>query len=375
MTGPPTSPTESPAPPARATAKPPYRPRLRGMLQDFVVGPSNQLAHAAALQLARQPGQAFKLLVLHGGCGLGKTHLLQGICNMLSQEQPTLEWRYISGEEFTNEYIHAVKAGPVDLFRAKYRSVDVLVIDDIHFLANKSATQSEFLHTFDAIDACGKAVVLSSDRHPRTIATLSEPLINRLVSGMVVEVQPPCFKTRCAILRQRIARMNATLSGELIEFVARHVTRNVRELEGALYKLVALASLTKGPITLELAEAALEQHIAQQSQPPGVERIVSQVCERFAVTAEQINGRGRDRTLALARGLTMYLVRKHTALSYPEIGRELGGKNHSTVLMAVQRIEKQLAENATVSWRVGTDAHQARIVDLREQLEDALTRN
>ena len=356
--------------PARRVRK--VRVQLRGKLDNFVVGPSNQLAYAAAEDTVRDPGQAFKLLVVHGGCGLGKTHLLQGICNGLLRMHPTLEWRYISGEQFTNEFIYAVKSGHIDRFRARFRSVDVLMIDDIHFLANKKATQAEFLHTFDAIDACGKAVVLSSDRHPRGIATLSEPLFNRLIAGMVVEINPPDFEIRREILCRRAVAMNCHIPDEVLDLVADRIARNVRELEGALYKLVALASLTKDPITLELARTTLDDHIVHTSQIPNADNIVRVAGSRFGVTREQIFSKSRDRTITLARAVTMYLVRKHTLMSFPEIGRAMGSKNHSTVLMATQRIEKLLQEDATVTWKTAGGRHEALLSGLLEGLEQEL---
>jgi len=362
--------TAVPPPPARRFRE--GRARLRGRLDDFVVGPSNRLAYAAARQMVHDPGKAFKLLVVHGGCGLGKTHLLQGICNGLVRGHPTLEWRYISGEQFTNEFIYAVKSGHVDLFRARFRNVDVLVIDDIHFLANKKATQEEFLHTFDAIDACGKAVVLSSDRHPRGIGTLPEPLVNRLIAGMVVEIDPPDFEIRREILCRRAASMNCEIPDEVFDLVAERIARNVRELEGALCKLVALASLTKGPITLELARTTLDDHIVHTCQTPNADNIIRLAGNRFGVTREQIFSKSRDRTISLARAAAMYLVRKHTLMSFPEIGRAMGNKNHSTVLMATQRIERLLQQSATVAWKTANGTHEALLGGLLEGLEQEL---
>lgn len=196
-------PAQQLSPPQRTTLPPARAVSLRGELDSFVVGPSNQLAHSAASAVVRRPGADFRLLVLHGGCGLGKTHLMQGICNGLRRGHPDLEWRFVSGEQFTNEFVYAIKSGRIDAFRTRFRQVDVLLVDDIHFLANKKGTQDEFLHTFDAIDGCGKAVVLASDRHPRAIATLSEPLINRLIAGMVVQIDPPDFDMRREILARR----------------------------------------------------------------------------------------------------------------------------------------------------------------------------
>jgi chromosomal replication initiator protein len=362
------------ATPATSSTVAPRRSKtaLRGRLDSFVVGPSNRLAYAAASQMARDPGKAFKLLVVHGGCGLGKTHLLQGVCNGLIQQFPTLEWRYISGEQFTNEFIYALKGGKVDLFRARFRNVDVLVIDDIHFLANKKATQEEFLHTFDAIDACGKAVVLSSDRHPRGIGTLSEPLINRLIAGMVTEIESPDFEIRREILARRASAMNCTLSGEVLDFIAVQITRNIRELEGALHKLVAVASLTKDPITLDLARSALDDYIVRSSPNPNPDEIAELVGGRFGVTRQQILSKSRDRTVSLGRAIAMFLVRKHTLMSFPEIGRALGGKNHSTVLMATQRIERLLQDDATVTWKTPSGRHEATLQGLLDGLEHEL---
>lgn len=344
-------------------------PLLRGQLDSFVVGPSNRLAHAAACELIGAPVGAHKLLVVHGGCGLGKTHLLQAICNGVRRRHPLLEWRYVSGEEFTNEFIRAVKAGRGDAFRARFRTVDLLVIDDIHFLANKRATQDEFLHTFNAIDAAGKAVVLSSDRHPRNIATLGEPLVNRLISGMVVEIQPPDFVTRREILSRRAGGMSVGIPEDVLDFVARHITRNVRELEGALFKLAALASLTRDPITLELARFVLDDAIARAQRAPEPADIERVVAAYFGLTRATIHSRSRDRTVSLARALTMYLIRKHTTLSFPEIGRLLGNKNHSTVLMAAKRIALGLEEDQKVNWNDADGAHQAPLRDVLAVLE------
>lgn len=350
-----------------------WAPTLRGELESFVVGPSNELAYSAARSAVREPRQAFSPLVFHGGCGLGKTHLLQGICNGARQAHPDCEWRYVSGEEFTNEFIYAVKAGRIDLFRAKFRKVNLLVIDDIHFLANKRATQEEFLHTFNAIDTCGSAIVLSSDRHPRTIATLSEPLINRLVAGMVVEIEPPDFATRREILCRRALLLKADLPDEVLDFVARRITSNVRELEGALYKLIALASLAKQPIDLAMARLAVEDYIdaARVPEAADIERIA---VNYFAVSREALHSKVRDRTTSLARGVAMYLVRKHTRLSFPEIGRMMGKKNHSTVLMAVRRIERTLDQEGAVTWQTASGPKEVPLRALLESLEQEITR-
>jgi chromosomal replication initiator protein len=348
--------------------------RLRGELDTFVVGPSNELAFASARAIVREPLAAISPLVLYGPPGLGKTHLLHGICNAVRRTHPQLEWRYVSGEEFTNEYIYALQHNRIDAFRARFRSVDVLAIDDIHFLASKKSTQDEFLHTFNAIDACGKTVVLSSDRHPRAIADLSEPLINRLVAGIVVTIDPPDLPTRKAILQRRAALMRATIPGEVLDWIAEQIVDNVRELEGALYKLVALAGLNKDLITLALARAGLADEIARRPRPIDAAAIERVITTYFGVSGDRLRSSGRDRTVSLARGLLMYLLRRHTRMSSPEIGRLLGGKNHSTVLMAKSRIDQTLAANGAVTWKTPQGEQRATLSELLESLEQELRR-
>lgn len=360
-------PTE--AAPPRRTGRPP----LRGELQSFVVGPCNELAFSVASAVVRAPGGAFKHVGLYGGCGLGKTHLLQAICSGVARTHPTLQWCYLSGEEFTNDYISAVKAGRTEAFRARFRSVDLLVIDDIHFLANKAATQAEFLHTFDAIDASGKSVVLSSDCHPRHIETLSEPLLNRLIAATVVCVEPPDLATRREILRRRAAGMLCELPDEVLDYVAGHITRNVRELEGALYKLAAYASLTKEPLGLDLARRAVAEYVAPV-QPPRAADIERVVASHFGVTREALHSGARDRLVTLARALMLYLIRKHTGMSFPEMGRAVGNKQHSTVLMAVQRIRVLVDRDGAVTWRTSAGMREVPVRSLLAELEQRMLR-
>lgn len=368
---PPAVPKPDPAPSARSPSTP--RPNLRGELDSFVVGPSNELAFSVASVLVRAPGEAFKHLVIHGGCGLGKTHLLQGLCNAIRRARPALEWRYLSGEEFTNEFVHAVKAGRIDLFRARFRNVDVLAIDDIHFLANKKATQEEFLHTFNAIDAAGKTVVLSSDRHPRSIATLSEPLINRLIAAMVVEIEPPDFATRREILHRRARTMLLKLPDEFLDYIAHHITRNVRELEGALYKLTAYASLTKESIGLELVRRTVADYVA--TKPPQRSAQIEELAAAyFGTTVEDIRSSSRERTVTQARAFAMYLLRKHTRMSFPEIGRQMGNKQHSTVLMAVRRVQELLDRDDRVIWNTPSGPREILARTVLDTLEQRLSR-
>lgn len=374
----PSAPPSSSAPARPGTPAELAAPRgassLRGRLESYVVGASNQLAYSAAQAVVDAPAGAFRPLVVHGGCGLGKTHLLQGICNGVRDTHPTLRWTYISGEEFTNEFVYAVKSGRIDAFRARFRKVDLLVIDDLHFLANKKATQEEFLHTFNAIDGSGKTVVLSSDKHPREIAELSEPLINRLIAGMVVEIEPPDMAVRRAILMRRAASMETKIRDDVLDLVAQRITRNVRELEGALYKLAALGSLMQQEITPEMVNTVLSDYItAAQTplQPADVEHLVASY---FDVSRERILSRTRDRTVALARAVAMYLVRQHTTLSFPEIGRAMGGKNHSTVVMAVRRIQDTLDAGGTVKWKSIRGPQERDLRTVLNELENKLDR-
>lgn len=352
----------------------PARPGLRHSLDTYIVGPCNRLAYAAASQIVESPHRGIRLLVIHGACGVGKTHLLQGLCNAVREQHPDIEWRFISGEGFTNEFITAIRHERNEAFRSRFRTVDLLVIDDIHFLAHKRGTQVEFLHTFDAIDGAGKTVVLSSDRHPQALASLGEPLINRLIAGMVVEIQPPDLATRREFLRRMALHLGKPLPADVLEFVACQIHRSVRDLEGALLRLAAMTTFTREPLTVELARFVLDEQLLRSRRcltPPDVEQVVA---DYFGVSRPLLHSRSRDRTVTLARGLAMYLARKHTRASTPEIGRAMGNKNHSTVLMASQRIERLIAAAAAVSWRNESGVHAARIADVIAALDAELAR-
>jgi chromosomal replication initiator protein len=334
-------------------ARPGDRPTLRGELSNFVVGPNNELAYAAARRAVQELSEAYRPLVIHGGVGLGKTHLLQGIYNAVQREHPMLNCVYVSGEEFTNEFVHALKTQRDDAFRARFRKVDVLLVDDIHFLEGKKATQAEFLHTFNAIDATGKAIIITSDRHPRQLTTLGEPLANRLRAGTVVQVHPPELETRREILRRRAAAMRKELPPDVIDFVARNVTANVRALEGAYFRLVAVASLSGGPITLPMARQALADFLTDAENTPTVEGIEERVASVFGVTRAALHSAARDRIVSAARSIAMYLIRRHLRLSLPQIARAMGNKNHTTVLVATRRVEEQMMRDQTVPIRQG----------------------
>ena len=326
-------------------------PPLRHSLKTFVVGPSNQLAYSTAVAVAAGEQQDFKSLFIHGGCGLGKTHLLQGICNAARGHTNgrARRWRYVSAEQFTNEFVSAIKAKQVAAFRETYRKLDLLAIDDVHFLAAKRATQEELLHTFNTIDLAGKQVVMTSDAHPKVVAKFSQQLVSRFVCGMVVKIDPPSLPTRVAILRRRVSAMRTAMPEEVLEYIAMHIRGNVRELEGALVKLAAVAALEEKPVTRQMATDALAEQLARTDSAVALGDIESTVAAYFGITPADLHSSRRTQTVSLARALAMTLARRHTPMSYPEIGRFMG-KNHSSVILAVQRMERLLADDASCTW-------------------------
>jgi len=325
--------------------------RLRYRLDDFVVGPSNRLAYSAAVEVSKGGQAAFNPLFIHGTCGVGKTHLLQGICNAVA-DGPSggpARWKYTTAEQFTNEFVQAVRKKRVDEFRKAYRHLDVLAIDDVHFLAAKKATQEEFLHTFNTIEAAGRQVVMASDAHPKMLGQLAEQLVSRFMSGMVVRVDAPSRPTRLAILRRFAGRLGLEVPEDVADYVATHTRGSVRELEGALVKLAALAELAREPVSLDLARDALADHLAQTDSAVTLGDIETVVAAFFGITPADLHSTRRTHTVSLARAVAMYLARRHTRMSFPEIGRFMG-KNHSSAVLAVQRVERQLDERATWRW-------------------------
>ena len=351
---------------------PPPLPPPKGVFEDFVVGDSNRLAHSTAISVARQPAAQFNPLFIHGGCGIGKTHLLQAVCNGIKAHHPQMSYRYLSAEDFTNQYVFAVKTQGVETFRQRYRHVDVLVLDDVHFFSNKRGTQTEFLHTFNAIDGAGKQVVMASDAHPKMISHLSESLVTRFVSGMVVKIDPPDYETRAEVLRRRAARMGRDVPEPVVQYIAECCESNVRELTGALYKLVALADVTGQPITRSLAATGLKDLIQRTTRIVRLSDIESVVAIYFGLSPADLHTSRKSRTIAAARGIAMYLARRHTDMSFPEIGRFMGNKNHSTVLLANRRIARLVEEDDVVRWVTGRGEHQKRAVEVLSELEDQL---
>lgn len=345
-------------------------PRLRHDLESFIVGASNQLAYNAANYVSEFPGAQYNPLFIHGGCGLGKTHLLQGLCKKFIAHHPTKRWAYMTGEEFTNEFVTALRGNKIDAFRRRMRDLDLLVIDDVHFLSGKKATQEEFLHTFNAIEAMGKQIVMVSDNHPKMIEEFGESLINRFVSGMVVRIDPPNYATRCEILRSLAKRHNALLSEEVIAWIARRVTQNVRELEGAINRIAAHTVLTGREPSVQVAQEALGDLDRQLVAPVRPENILGSVCTYFGLEHKDLMSGRRQRTISLARSVAMYLVRKTSKLSFPEIAMRMGKRNHSTVISACRRIERAVHRNELLAWTSNVGDREEEAGELIQRLEE-----
>lgn len=354
------------------TIVPVDRPKLRGRLDQFVVGPGNEMAFSVIRGIVDKPGQLYNPVFLHGGCGIGKTHLLHGLANALCETKPHLRWRYVSGEAFTNEFLLSLKHGRLEQFRHRYRDVDVLVVDDVHFLSNKRATQDEFLHTFNAIESVGKQIVLASDAPPKMIGQLTESLVSRFVAGVVVKIEPPDAGTRREILRRRTTQVGRSVPDEVLAYVADRIETNVRELEGTLLRLIAAADVTRTPITLSLARGVLEEHLHRTVPILTVGDIESAVATFFGLTPADLHSSRKSRTIALARNIAMYLARTHTALSLPEIARLMGNKNHTTVLLAHRKIRNHHEADAVVSWMSAAGPQSGRIRELVSRIEESV---
>jgi len=351
----------------------PSTKKLYFSLDTFVVGVSNQLAYNAAKAVIEEKHCPFNPLFIHGGYGVGKTHLLQGICNAVCSKRPQTDWMYLSAEDFVNQFVLALKTKKLEAFRCRMRQTDLLAIDDIHFLASKPSTQEEFLHTFNTISLAGKQVVLVSDAHPKMIGQISEKLVNRFVSGMVVKIQNPDFNTRCKICRQYAGKLAADngrlkigkgIPENVIKYIAENLRTNVRELEGALLKLIAFSALQNEKINLAMAQAVMAEHLERCDPIVHISDIESAVATFFGITPANIHSSKKDRTVALARHFSMYLTRKHTKMSSSEVGRFMGNKNHATVLLACKRIEDLLKRDVEIYWNgpAGNKVSKARTV-------------
>ncbi len=315
----------------------------RYRFDNFVVGNFNQFAHAAALAVADAPGKTnYNPLLVYGGTGLGKTHLAQAIGHMVYERFPERRVIYATSEKFTSDFISAVSNGTIGSFTNRYRSADVLLIDDIQFFSGKESTQEQFFHTFNDLFHSGRQIVLTSDRHPRDIKGLEERLLSRFSSGLVADLQPPDLETRVAILRVCIDREGAEVPDNVVYFIANNVTSNIRELEGSLTRLLAYASLAKSKINLEFANKILGKEITRPKREISIAQIQKKTAEFFHIEAEMMIAKKKTSQIALARQVAMYLVRRHTDFSLKSIGEAFGGRDHTTVIHACDTIEKKI---------------------------------
>jgi chromosomal replication initiator protein len=317
----------------------------------FVIGSSNRFAHAAALAVAEAPAQAYNPLFIYGGTGLGKTHLLQAIGHYVRQHSRRLTMRYVTSETFMNDFIDSLRDKRIEGFKRRYRNYDLLLIDDIQFFEGKERIQEEFFHTFNSLYEGGAQIIISSDRPPREIATLEERLRSRFEWGLLTDIQPPDLETRIAILRKKVnTERIAVTDPEVLTFIAGRVSSNIRELEGALTRVVAFSSLTDRPMTVELAEHVLKDVFPQGSAAPEVTipRIQEAVSQRFGVTLEELVSPRRSQAVAYPRQVAMYLSRELTDSSLPKIGKEFGGRDHTTVIHATSKITRLIREDRSV---------------------------
>ncbi len=316
--------------------------------ENFVVGPNNSMAHAAAVAVAESPGRAYNPLFIYGGVGLGKTHLMHAVGHSVAKRFPHLKIEYVSTETFTNELINAIREDRMAEFRERYRSVDLLLVDDIQFIAGKERTQEEFFHTFNALYEAHKQIILSSDRPPKDILTLEARLRSRFEWGLITDIQPPDLETRIAILKMNAEQRGLKVSEEVLEYIARQVTSNIRELEGALMRAVAYASLNGVELTKQVAARAISDIFAPREPSVDPEEILRRVAEHFGLQPEDLKGSGRRKEVVLPRQLAMYLVRELTRASLPEIGQFFGGRDHTTVLYAIQKVQELVESDREV---------------------------
>ena len=328
------------AAPAHDTFNPKYT------FDSFVIGTSNRFAHAAALAVAEAPGRAYNPLFIYGGVGLGKTHLLQAIGHYVQTSFPHMKVKYVSTEQFTNDFINSIgdrDKKRIEGFRRQYRTNDVLLVDDVQFLRGKEGTQEEFFHTFNTLQQAGKQVILSSDRPPKDIATLEERLRSRFEMGLISDIQPPDLETRIAILKRKVEVEQLDVPYDVLSFVADRVSSNIRELEGALVRVVAYSSLTRNSVDIELAHSVLKDIFPERSsQPISVSTIQREVCRFYSMNQQELISNKRSQAIVYPRQIAMYLSRELTDLSLPRIGAEFGGRDHTTVMHANAKIHKLL---------------------------------
>lgn len=315
----------------------------------FVIGPSNRFAQAAALAVAETPGRSYNPLFIYGDAGLGKTHLLQAVAHYLRENYPDYQVRYVSSETFLNDFVESIRTNTGTEFKRRYRDVDALLVDDIQFVEGKEGFQEELFHTFNALWEARRQIVLSSDRPPDAITTLENRLRSRFKMGLITDIQPPDLETRLAILRKKAEGEPRPIPDDVLEFIATNITDNIRELEGALNRVSALANLVQEPLTLDAAEKHLHDILgARQPRPITPQVILEATAEMFDFTVEEIKGKSRRRPLVTARQVAMYVFREVTDLSYPAIAREFGGRDHTTVIHAVEKIKALMKERRQI---------------------------
>ena len=315
----------------------------------FVVGPSNRLAHAACAAACNQLGSLYNPLFLHGASGLGKTHLLQATCAEVQRRQANLQAVYVTCETFVNDFVQAIATGQLQFFRECARQADLLVIDDVQFLANRESSQEELFHTFNVLHQSGKQIILSADSAPSEIPTLEDRLVSRFSWGLVVQIDPPNRETRQAILHKKARLRGVEIPDEVIDFIAEHVDANIRLLEGALTKLITMTQLDAKPLNVETAREVLGSYVAQEQRPLRIGEILEAVSKHFGIRLQDLLGRKRSRSISHPRQVAMYLARKLTSLSLEEIGMQLGGRDHSTVLHAERTIEETRINNQNLA--------------------------
>jgi chromosomal replication initiator protein len=322
----------------------------RYTFDSFVMGSSNRFAHAAALAVAEAPGSAYNPLFIYGGVGLGKTHLLQAIGHYVGTHYPHLKVKYVSSEQLMNEFIDSVQdSRRTEGFRKQYRTNDVLLVDDIQFLIGKEKTQDEFFHTFNTLHEAGKQIVLSSDRPPKDLKPLEERLVSRFEMGLITDIQPPELETRIAILRKKVAAGGIPVPDEVLAFIADRVSSNIRELEGALIRVIAYSSLTRHAIDLQIAQGVLKDIFPERSlRPISIASIQQEVCRFYGIGMTELLGNKRSQNIVYPRQIAMYLSRELTDLSLPRIGAEFGGRDHTTVIHANAKIQKLLSQQREV---------------------------
>jgi chromosomal replication initiator protein len=333
----------------------------RYQFETYVVGSGNRLAHAACLAVAEKPARAYNPVFLYGGVGLGKTHLLHAVGNACHQRG--LNVLYVSSEEFTNDMINAIRTHTNQAFREKYRSADVMLVDDIQFIAGKESTQEEFFHTFNTLHGQDKQIIVTSDRPPKSLVTLDERLRSRFGWGLTADIQPPDLETRLAILRSKAERTGRNIPNEILEIIAERVQSNIRELEGALNRIIAFADLSGSSLTSSLVEVALADLLPQHGdlQP---EAVVNQVAQYYKLSVDKLLSLDRSRDVARPRQVAMYLLREEAHISYPQIGAVLGGRDHTTVMYAVDKIKKEIGDTGS---KLNRD-----IIQIRRQLHNQM---